>query len=242
MQHVFLPIRAFTAGRPGSSAIDSGAIKKRCRPDQRRVAAKVGLGRLHERPGPPLPALHSLYSYFHSSGGSALQRDDLLPLWQSPPDPQCPLLLSFHPDRPSSSRPPFPLETPLWRLDPSCRRRGQFFYRALTDQADFASPLHPTLLDCLRKYTAPDEVDGVRCEGSLRRAASSVAADCSTPFSTPPFSPTSRSPAIPSRWASRTAVTRRKFEKNSRTRCTACAPPTTSTPICTSKTPTKRST
>ena len=138
--------------------------------------------------------------------------------------------------------PPFlSLETPPWRLDPSSRHQCKLFYRLLTDTQDFVSPVHPTLLDCLRQYTAPDDVDDVQCEGSPPPFPSILAADCSTPCWTPPLSQNSPCPAIPSRWVRKTAVMPRNFEKNSRIRCIACGRRTISTRSFTCKTRRKRS-
>ena len=121
------------------------------------------------------------------------------------------------------------LEPPSWRLDPSLRRLAKLFYLQLADSFGLSNPLHPTLLDCLRRYTAPDEVDDVRCEGYHRILPSILAADWSTPFWTPPISPTSRSLPTPCTFAPRTAVNSRNFETNSRSRFTACGRRTTST-------------
>ena len=57
------------------------------------------------------------------------------------------------------------VDTPWWRLDPSCRQS----YKALFHQFNMAyacdNPVHSTLLDCLRDFTAATELEGVRCEG-----------------------------------------------------------------------------
>ena len=109
MQHVYAHYCVFTEGRPGSSAIDSRAIKKRRGHSKRSNAAAMGPERLCRRSHASLREIDPLYPNFHPYRGPSLQRDDLLPLRQSSPNPQCPLLLPLHPDRPFSSFPSFSL-------------------------------------------------------------------------------------------------------------------------------------
>lgn len=109
MQHVFAHYCVFTEGRPGSSAIDSRAIEKRRGHSKRSNAAAMGPKRLCRRSHASPHEIDPLYPNFHPYRGPSLQRDDLLPLRQSSPNPQCPLLLPLHPDRPFSSFPSFSL-------------------------------------------------------------------------------------------------------------------------------------
>lgn len=57
------------------------------------------------------------------------------------------------------------VNTPWWRMDASCRQTFKSLFRLFDIQYSCDNPVHPTLLDCLREFTASDEVDGVSCQG-----------------------------------------------------------------------------
>lgn len=59
------------------------------------------------------------------------------------------------------------VNTPWWRMDASCRHSFKSLFQLFDIQYSCDNPVHPTLLDCLREFTASDEVDGVSCQGFL---------------------------------------------------------------------------
>ena len=50
-------------------------------------------------------------------------------------------------------------------MDASCRQTFKSVFRLFDMQSSCDNPIHPTLLDCLREFTASDEVEGVSCQG-----------------------------------------------------------------------------
>lgn len=57
------------------------------------------------------------------------------------------------------------VDTPWWRVDPACRQCYKNLFKQFDIAASCSNPVHPTLLDCLREFTAYDEVEGVACKG-----------------------------------------------------------------------------
>ena len=63
--------------------------------------------------------------------------------------------------------PPSSKETPWWRLDPTCRKNYYSLFKTFNLYSDCSLPVNTTLLDCLREFTAADEIEGVNCKGLL---------------------------------------------------------------------------
>lgn len=65
----------------------------------------------------------------------------------------------------TSSFPSIIIETPWWRLDPTCRKNYYSLFKTFNLYSECSFPVNTTLVDCLREFTAADEIEGVSCKG-----------------------------------------------------------------------------
>lgn len=57
------------------------------------------------------------------------------------------------------------VDTPWWRVDADCRHQYKFLFKQFRISYLCNNTVNPTLFDCLREFTAYDEVDEVTCTG-----------------------------------------------------------------------------
>lgn len=56
-------------------------------------------------------------------------------------------------------------ETPWWRMDPTCRKNYYALFKSFNLYHECNLPVNSTLVDCLREFTSPDDIEGVSCKG-----------------------------------------------------------------------------
>lgn len=56
-------------------------------------------------------------------------------------------------------------ETPWWRIDPTCRKNYYALFKSFNLYHECNLPVNSTLVDCLREFTSPDDIEGVSCKG-----------------------------------------------------------------------------